>query len=380
MYTGFLLFILLGCFCANAFLFVIRSNWRLNATQTLTNVLLVVYLTMCTLFAVFFLGSEFGGYFSVLSDDSLRYTKEAIMFSSSPWLVDELSGEYLNYKVTPKMGISSLLAWLSLPFDVNMPITFYVINNLSVLMFFFVVVSLLHSIFIQLPIKTIYFYLATLLLLVVPMDFYWLFKMLRESSANCLLLILLLLPILMFLKPKRRYIFMYTYFSFWLLLYRPQLAILSGSFFFVSNFLISKKITYSILAVATISFSLFQSIATTGIQRLHGVFSNIGLSFVGSILEYILQTERDVFLILLLCVTIVLSVFVKKGDFVDKRKIFKTFRFVGACFILLGIAVFLTQSFMQIRFIYPFLFFAKISLMCHMILKLSANKQVAHPT
>lgn len=360
MYVGILLILFFIYMFGLLFCNLAKNNhtWSKVRMQFLGGV--VFYLFSCTLFSYFLLGDYFGGYFSTISDDSLRYINESKMFMNSLWDVDELNGIYFNYDVTPKMGISSLMAWSNSILGLGDNKSLYVLNNLVALIFFLIAAKFTTDIIIRFKCRGKIILAIFLVIFVFPLDFYWLFKLLRESVANILFLILLLLQLLMMIKPRKRYSLFFSYFTFWLLLYRPQLAMISCGFFLLYNFLSVRNKGYFAIAFIMMCFSVFQSIATTGLLRLNGVLNNIGITFLGDAFEYIFSLNIEVLLLCVIAMTLLTVVIQKDRIESDIKTIFRAYKASCLIFVVFGLAIYLTQSFMQIRFIYPFLYFVKM--------------------
>ena len=326
-----------------------------------------------TVVSVIFFSSEESGYFATFSSDSLRYVKEINFFLNDIYDVNELEGTFGDYLVTPKMGMPSLLSWIILPYGVAPKIVYYVLNNFTVLVFLFIANSFLYQIVFLFTVKKSIYYMAAIVIFLIPADFYWLLRFLRESGANAIFLNLLLLTFLIQLRPQRRYVFYYTFFALLLLFYRPQLLVISCGYFLFITFIINRSVSLNLLLLMLGLLAVLQSIRSMGGDILLQIFEAVGISFADELLILIKVIDRNIVIGICCFLTVIYSIFSNKNKVISFSKSVFFFFSAALLFVLILLAVFMLHGVVQIRLIYPVVYFIKIIFLTFVIITMYKN-------
>jgi hypothetical protein len=372
VYIGSLLFtLLIFLIVVKLPLLIIKRKHIVKKELLLFNVFLFFVVLICTAVSIIFLSSDVGGYLSLFSSDSLRYIKEINLFSTDLSSINELNGSFYEYEVTPKMGMSSLIAWIVVLFEETTGVVYYILNNMTVLFMLFFANSLLHQIAKIFSVQA-YSYLAlAVFVFLFPVDFYWLLRFLREGGANTQFISLLLLPILMLLKPKKRYVYYYSFFSLLLLFYRPQLLVMSAAFFIILNIFSVKCIGTLILTFLLGTLATLQCFDTMGFYKFLTVLDKVGLDFTYPLLNYIVETNKNKLIIVICAWSCIAPFLIRKSSVVNISKVNKILFYTSFSFSMLSLIIVSVLSYgkitMQVRFFYPLLYFLKILFLAYIL-------------
>lgn len=318
----------------------------------------------CSLFSLYFLitilsltfltSDVSGGYFNVISNDSLRYVYEIGLFSQSPWLVDELNGTFLGYVATPKFGLSSLLAWIFV-FNPTDWVYYYIVNNFVVFLFLFFSLKIMLRLFEFYAIGYKGQYFLCFVVLFFPLDLYWSTRFLRESGANSIFMAHILITMLILINSKSRDLLVYVCLSFLLVIYRPQLLVAS-SFFLLCLSIVSIKPRLLLIACILLCLSLVQSLKAMGAESLSNFL------FIGSdlILELLKGFGTQFLIVLSFLVVLFNSLFKENSQ--SKKININLIILISIFFSSVTVFLWFYIENMQIRFIYPFICFFKIAL------------------
>ncbi|WP_022964356.1 hypothetical protein [Halopseudomonas pelagia] len=376
MYTGLMLFV-------GIVYYLFGLVWQVKHAAVKTRPLwfwLLVFFVVPVFFICSFAYMLLAGEYSALpliSPDSLRYVAEANMFKAHLMAIDELYGVYKEYHVTPKMGMSSLLAWISYPWGDLEPEVYYLINNLLVafvLMFCFGLVYDLCSYF---DAKR-YFFFVAIFFLFLPTDIYWYGRLLRESMANIFLLSILMSNALYLLTKQKKYLCYILLLSIWLIMYRPQLVILSSIAMGLCDIFTSRRWVVIWASALLLVFSLVQSIMTMGLRKVGEILSALGLELISPFLIYLTQVGGVLCITILGVLFIWLALFSKESDAqINDVRAFRLYSLLCLVVGVVGIVLFFTVEDMQIRFVYPYVYFFKVSVFCFIFCVLGSSRKSA---
>lgn len=359
MYIGFLLFLIILSLLVNTnkmFIYKIKKSLLLS-------IIILIFVVIGITIVSFYLDLSFMGIYNkgIFFADGIRYLDEVILFKECPWCLDEYLGQYFDYRRSVKMGLSSLLAWLTFPFNIENINIYYILNN-----FVFIIISII-SLFILKEIfelkqidgkKQFYF---SIFIILLPFDIYWLLRFLREPCANAFFLLFTLLSILMIMKNKNYLFYLFTTLIF-LILFRVQLAMLASVTLFILFIVYKQKIRYICISILFIIISFKQMITITGIELLYKYFNQ---DIVTAVVVFIKYINNDIVLIGMLF--IVLSTYIKNKS--PKKYNLDLYRLKMLFFIniIIAITLFISLSNMQIRFVYPFIFYFKLLFVFYII-------------
>jgi hypothetical protein len=356
MYIGFLLFTTLIIFMRyiNRYPRIVKKHFLL---QIIIITFTIIFFTVLRLL----IDTEFLGIYGgdIFTKDGVRYLNEINLFKDNIYLLDELNGIYLDYHATSKMGLSSLLAWITLPFHIETKEIYFVLNNLIFLIVSICSLSIFNRILnIELISSKLKVFFGVSLIL-LPFDLYWITRFLRESIANALFLLFILLSILSVMKQKNYLFHLFILFMF-LLLFRSQLALLGSVTLFVIFFMYRKSILYKIVSLFFILISLKQVILASGKRALYEIIDFLLFEEAIIVMDYI--QSFNIYYLLFMVFIIILFTYTSKINKYDininiNLKYIKLILFANS---VIAIILYLFMTNMQIRFIYPFIFYFKL--------------------
>lgn len=283
--------------------------------------------------------------------DSSRYFNEAIDFLENPLLVNELKGVFKDYNVTPKMGLSSLIA----------NINFFRIKHEYFIYAEYILISLaltvcnyfyLRKLSFVLGFNTGFLFLFSFFVFVLfPIELYWKIRFLREGIVHNLYLGSFLL-FLLSIFSNGRYFSVFVIYSLLIITFRPQIffLIFLFSFLFLSLLPVWKLMILSSL----FALAVLQTVSAAGMS-IFSVFLGIAnLEFIYLFIYFFKEHVGSIYLILLF------SVFLYPKTHVNHFSRFPRIKlFITVLFILLFV---IQSKFDSIRFLYP------VMLMCMVLI------------
>jgi len=354
MYIGIILLISIFIGIKKSFRFNFKVRCRLiSVTLILTLLVLIV-----SGLNVKYDGDSKSNYLpGIFKSDSERYLKETKMFKNDLLRVNELDGEFGSYyKVTPKMGLSSLIAWFSCGLDFDSDYWYYFISNFLFLILCIINSYVLFKIFDCLKIPNLLYLPLALFVILFSFDLYWILRFLREPIANSTFLFFLLVSMYHVLTGKNYNIYLFLSF-FLMLLFRSQLALLSAATFLLISFFCRFNKTDFIIAVILFIIGIKQVILSAGMGTIDDILSAFKVSFLKEYIK-IIFVSSNIILVFILFLIVLLS-YVLHKKYVSSYKLGRL-KLVISFFLFSGFVIYLSLPNMQIRFIFPFIFYAKL--------------------
>lgn len=227
------------------------------------------------------LNSYFPGIFV---NDSERYLTETRMFTANPFETNELLGTYGDYKVTPKMGLPSILANINI-FGIHNK--YFIYFEFMFISFFLCVTNyfLLKKVSVVFKFENSWlFVLAFFIFICLPFEFYWKTRLLREVLVHSFFSGALMLLVLSF-SVNKRYFSICILYSLLIILLRPQIYFL----FFFFSLIFYRSLTVREVAVLTFIFILAfgQTILASGMSIFTGFLAFDDLTHIYSVFNFI---------------------------------------------------------------------------------------------
>lgn len=209
-------------------------------------------------------------YFSVFSQDSLRYLREVRLFSENILHVNEISGVYVGYEATPKFGLSVMLAFVAAFIPIESDAAIYILSNMMLCLFVFGVYVLYVRLCekLELPRSCCQFFFV--LFFVFPFDWYWVTRFLREGLVNVFFLGSLL-SFLCSIFVKKTYFSWLLIFTCLMVLFRAQLALLSISMIVVVAACLNRR------SGVRLSYRFYFLMGLCGVMALEQTFKASGM-------------------------------------------------------------------------------------------------------
>ncbi|TMP54724.1 hypothetical protein [Pseudoalteromonas sp. S1612] len=340
---------------------LLSKTTRLSVSRIdvfLLNLLLFLFVFIF-IFSIFVdLQGGINDYFpGIFINDAHRYLLETRLFLANPLEVNELIGSYRDYNVTPKMGLSSLLANLNI-FKVKDK--YFIYAELLCVSF---LLCCLNYMFLK-KLATIFnfnnswrFVIAFSIFVCFPLEFYWKTRFLREVIVHTLLLGSILLLILS-CYSNERFFSIFILYCLFILMFRAQLFLLVFLFAMIFYKALDKKKMIILLSISL--FTFVQIILASGVSIFKPLLIFVDLTLIYSIFEFLEDKVSILYFVLVFC-----SLLFSRG----KRaynSYFPSFKLFITIFI--SIFTFILMTMDSIRFFYPvmlmslvLLFFAFIS-------------------
>lgn len=235
------------------------------------------------------------GYFpGIFINDSERYLIETRMFTANPLETNELLGSYDGYKVTPKMGLPSLLANINV-FGIHNE--YFIYFEFILISFFLCVVNyfLLKKIAVLFQFDNSWlFALAFFIFICFPFEFYWKTRLLREVFVHSFFSGALMLLVLTF-SLNRRYFAICVLYLLLIILFRPQIYFL----FFLFSLLFYRSLTIREIVMLTFILSLAfgQTILASGMSIFSGFLAITDLTHIYFVFKFIEDKISALYLI-----------------------------------------------------------------------------------
>lgn len=258
MFVFIVLVIMLLFFSMSFFNKKIRSPFQYN------DLILLAFLSLVFLFVIFFsiyvdLEGGVGAYFpGIFANDSKRYLDETLMFLANPLDANELLGSYKNYKVTPKMGLPSILANINI---LGINNKYFIYCEFMFISFVLCVVNY----FLLKKIATLFkfyntwlFILAFFIFVCFPIEFYWKTRLMREVIVHSLFFGAIMLLVLSCYLNKR-YFSIFILYSLLILLFRSQIYLLVFFFSLIFYRVLGFREKIILLFLLTLAFVIIIS-------------------------------------------------------------------------------------------------------------------------
>ncbi len=299
-----------------------------------------------------------GKYFpGIFVNDSERYLKETLMFLENPLETNELLGSYGSYKVTPKMGLPSMLANLNL---FGIADKYFVYSEFIFISFILCTVNYFLLKKVALFFKfynTWLFILSFFIFVCFPIEFYWKTRLMREVIVHSLFFGSILLLVLSCYVNKR-YFSVFILYCLLIIVFRSQIFLLvllfSSLFYRVLDF------RQKIILISLTSLAFVVMISASGVLLFTEFLSISNLDFIYDVFDFLSNKIEYFYLATLLSTVIFIN---NKINYTSHFPSAKLFLILSLVLILI---VFLQMN--SIRFYYPimllsitFFFFSLIS-------------------
>lgn len=292
----------------------------------------------------------------IFEADSYRYLTEVRMFSSSPLAVNEIKGVFGDYNVTPKMGLSSLIANVNF-FNVDDEYFIYSLAVILSLIISIVNYFLFKKLAVYLGVYYSWFFvLGFFIFICFPFEFYWKTRFLREIIVIPLFLGAILLLFLSFICNKK-YLSYFIFYSLLIILFRAQVFFLL--FLIVFLFVRSIGIKEIFVFFSLLALSVIQTISAAGVTLFRRGFYIEDLSKINYFFNVMVGFSAYLY-VFLLFFSIVIGIMGKRrarGEGLPHANYFLILGVISFCYFITSSSAFRFQYPVLLFFIIQFYFY-----------------------
>lgn len=304
-----------------------------------------------------------GKYFpGIFVNDSERYLNETLMFLGSPLEANELLGSYGNYKVTPKMGLPSMLANLNIFGIID---RYFVYSEFIFISFILCTVNyfLLKKVALYFKFYNSWLFIFSFFIFVCfPVELYWKTRLMREVIVHSLFFGAILLLVLSCYVNKR-YFSVFILYCLLIILFRAQIYLLILLFSCVFYRVLDFRQKIILFTLTNLAFIVITS--ASGMLLFTEFLYISNLDIIYSIFDFLMNKVEYIYLITLFSTFIFINNKVNYTSHLPSAKVFLILS------LMLIAIVFVQMN--SIRFYYPIMLLSIILFFFSLI-----SKKVRH--